>query len=83
MAIRTVCFCVWAFQVEVGKAVVKGLLVHNHDDGVATFVFGVARSTLVILYFCTESMKACLLSKVCRDIFMTIKAQLTLCFLVK
>ena len=83
MTIRTIGICVWAFQVEVGKAVVKGLLIHDNDDGIATFVFGMARSTLVILYFCTESMKACFLFKVCCDLFMTIQAQLTLPFLVK
>ena len=83
MAIRTICICVWAFQVEVGKAVIKGILIHDNDDGVATFMFGVARSTLVVLYFCTESMKACLLFKVSGDIFMTIQAQLTLPLLVK
>ena len=83
MAIGTIRICVWAFQVKVGKAVIKGIFIHDNDDGIATFVFGVARSTLVILYFCTESMKPCLLHKVCGDILVTIQAQLALTLLVK
>jgi hypothetical protein len=78
MTIRTLCIGMRAFELKVGKAVIKGLLVQDNNDRFATFVLGVARSALIILYFCAKSVKPQLLLDISRDVFMTIKAELTL-----
>jgi hypothetical protein len=83
MTIGTLCIGMCALKVKVGKAVIKGILIQNNNDRVATFVFGVARRTLIILYFCTKSMKPFLLLDISCHIFMTIKAEIALPFFVE
>ena len=81
MTIRTLCIGMCALKVKVGNAMIKGFLIQNNNDRVATFVFGVARRTLIILYFCTKSVKPFSLLDISCHIFMTVKAEIALpCF---
>jgi hypothetical protein len=78
VAVNAQRFKMFAHKFEVGKTMIKRLLIQTHDVGVAALMIGMAGGALICANVVRLAMKPLFLADVLGDILMTVKAQRSL-----